>query len=219
MEEKGYRYTPPPPLGFAGGPITPGDLMSLAPVGEGDFAMAEMLRRAAEAADHTDDRGYDNLATAAARKGYWGATRKCFALPTPEVFTAEGSGDLAQDLVVVFQKVEKRTEVKQQISAYGACMKAAGFTAQDYTQLHQQVTGAFPDNSRGWKALSDSPEWAAAVDFEHRAAAADTGCRTGLRASAMTAAAPALQRFVVKNAEALAVTRASWSQQRKLLHR
>lgn len=217
MKAQGHSYTPAPPTGFGGGPVVPGDLLSLAPVGRSDFGMATQLRRVAEAQDRTTNPGYQRLTTSTERKGYLDATKKCFAAPTPEVFVAAGWGELDSDLVSLFKKAEAQPEITEKIAAYSGCMTTAGFPASDYTALNQQVREAFPDVAKGWKAIGSTPEWAAAVDFERRAAAADTTCRTDLRAAAMQAAAPSLRQFADAQQATLKKAETSWNQQRALI--
>jgi predicted small secreted protein len=214
MSKAGFSYQPVPPLGFAGGPITLADWTELAPIGRPDFAMADMLQRVAASAEKIGNPGYDNLTTGARRRAYFNATKGCFAVPTPAEFRPTGATDLEKRLLRIFKPLRERPQTQAALAGYGPCMRARGFTAGDYTQLHQLVREQFPDTSVGWTALRTSKRWAAAVDFEHRAAAATTACRIGLYNQVMAAAAAPLRDFAATNADALARIDTEWALRR-----
>jgi hypothetical protein len=217
MRAAGHTYTPSPSERTAGGPIVPADLTSLAPIGAGGFGIAQFKRNVAEAADNRRNPGFTGLTTDAELEAYGAALGPCItAAPDVEPFAPAAQASLSVELEKLFTALEEQQDAAAMLTGYGACMKQAGFPVANYLQLHQLIDGKFPDPATGWAKVSQDPAWAAAVDFERRAADTDATCRTGLRDHVMAAAEPQLRQFTARHAVALSEANTQWTAQRLL---
>lgn len=211
MAAAGHLYTPAPSEGQSGGPQTPGDLTSLAPIGA-DFGIATAKQNAAEAVDQTTNPGYSGLDSDTARSAYGAALNQCVApIGMPDPFRPAGATEMSAQLEGIFTEIEAQPQMADELVAYGNCLTAAGFNARDYASLYDLVQNQFPDTSDGWQAISSTPQWAAAVAYEQQAAAADTSCRSDLRSTGMQLAATQLQSFADQHADQLAAAADQWA--------
>ncbi|MBV1852906.1 hypothetical protein [Catellatospora tritici] len=207
MRRAGFGYPTIPPQHLAAPIVVVGDLTSVAPLGA-DFRIAAYRRSVAEAADRT--RRAD---TSPKTEAAYAAIGRCgSAVQTPESFAPSGREQLASELERMLVALEREPAAAAKLAAYGGCMRHAGFDASDYTQLYQLIEATFPDASAGWAELAADPRWAAAEDFEHRAAAADATCRAELHHHVMAAAQPVLAGFEARHAVALAALRRAWAE-------
>jgi hypothetical protein len=211
MAAAGHLYTPAPSEGQAGGPQTPGDLTSLAPIGA-DFGIATAKQNAAEAVDQITNPGYTGLDSDAARSAYGAALHQCVApIGMPDAFHPAGATEMSTQLESIFTEIEAQPQMAGDLATYGNCLTTAGFNARDYASLYNLVQNQFPDTSDGWQEISPTPKWAAAVAYEHEAAAADASCRSDLRNTAMQLAATQLQSFADQHADQLAAAADQWA--------
>lgn len=212
MKTKGFTYQPAPSEQQNGGPISPGDLDVIADISD-NFGLATAKRHQAEVADQLRAYNAAHPVPAEQEAAYGKALGDCTAVASKseEPFSAPVQGGLMKELTATFREVAKTPAVAAAIAAYSPCMTEAGFTAKNRLHIYQQALDKFPRADLGVAAMEKDPQWAAAVDFETKAAAADAACRQPAQDQALAAAAPRLQTFVTKYAAQLAAADASWA--------
>ncbi|MEU8076004.1 hypothetical protein AB0B31_11180 [Catellatospora citrea] len=217
MRAADFDYTPAPYERTAGGPQTPGDLTTLAPIGEGNFGLAEFQRGVAEATDKTINPGYTTLTTDQQRADYNRAASACGnAAPQPREFRPDGEVKLIGELEQMFLAIEARPDITALRAEYGTCLQAAGFDATDHLSLFLLVQSKFPLSTTGGAEMSTTKQWATAVAYEQRAASVDATCRVELRETAMAIAAPQLAQFAATHAAELQRASDQWAARRLL---
>ncbi|WIN00062.1 hypothetical protein ACTOB_003741 [Actinoplanes oblitus] len=193
--------------------VIPGDLLAFAPAGQ-DLDVADQLVRAADARLVLDSEGRsvanDNGSTDVDRVA---AARRCES----EVAVAagprvpDGQQALAAQLVDRLRHVQDAT-APTLAADYGRCMAAADIPAADLATLRTRVERAFPATLAAVEYdPTKLPGWAQAVAFEHRAAAADAGCREAAVTTVRAAAAPQLVEFARQHAAELDRVAAGWT--------
>ncbi|UQU64625.1 hypothetical protein COUCH_37765 [Couchioplanes caeruleus] len=212
MKAKGFTYRQAPSEQQTGGPIGPDDLSSLTEISD-DFGIATAKHHQAEVADVLRKADEANKMTAEEEVQYAKALSSCPGVAakaeqqaSPIIPTAMG-----KELTDTFREVEKTPAVADALAAYGPCMKAAGIAAKDRSHAYQMALAKFPPADRGVAAMEADPQWAEAVAFEKKAAAADATCRQPAQDQALAAAAPRLQTFVTKYQAALDAADANWT--------
>ncbi|MFI5937133.1 hypothetical protein [Actinoplanes sp. NPDC051494] len=213
MERKGFAYAMMPSPRSAGGPqgLNIGDLSSTAPLGAGDFGIATAARNSLEAADRWAA-AKEAIRVPAARERDERIAISLCQRELPEMFEHRPPYAMRLGLEVerIFEGVEKLPVVAAALDRYPGCMREAGFEAKDFSQIFWTVNDRMPRGDTGWAVLRQDPAWAAAVEFEKRAAAADTTCRRPAQDHAMAAAAPRLEEFVADHRAELGAASASW---------
>ncbi|MEU8075918.1 hypothetical protein AB0B31_10750 [Catellatospora citrea] len=213
MAQAGFGYTKTPSQGQAGGPHTPGNLTTLAPLGARDFGITDAQWAAAWIVHMFKQPGAKVLHDDTPQ--YARSLRDCTSsIGSPEPFTPTHAVDLAGQLEAMFTAIEARPEVAAKLAAYGDCITASGFAAADYVSLYALVRDKFAQVSDGWAQFSQSQHWKDAMAYEQRAAAADTTCRADLRRTAMQIAAPQLVEFTNANAAQLQQAATEWAARR-----
>jgi len=209
----GQPYVKGPATVTTAGNQAPGDLDSIAELGNDGFGLAEANRYGAEVADADKaDPTWANM-TETERDAQAVAASKCFKdVTSPAEVAPAGKQELENELVKLFTAVEAQPEVKAARAGYSACMTAkAGITTENYADTHQAAYQQYPNEQVGWAKLSKDPKYTAAVAFEKKLAAADTECRTPIQDQALAVALPQLTAFATKHAAAMAAVNAGWA--------
>jgi len=203
MRKAGLDYTVPPFVMTAGGPSDPGDLTSVLPLGLPDFGIAENRESMARAT--TAGVVPARLTGADEKSGYDDAVDTCTAAaPARDDWDPDGAGELLGKIVDIFSAIEQQPAVQAKLKAYGSCLNQAGYQATTAAALRDTIYAKLPTADVPWATLSASPEWRQAVDYERRAAADDTRCRTDLHDTVMLIGAPQVQKLTADSAATLA---------------
>ncbi len=111
----------------------------------------------------------------------------------------------------VLSRIEKTGPIRRGEADYRACLVRHGIEAEGWVELYLKVQNAFPPPPLKATDATTDRRWLDARDFEHKAAAADTSCRSGLWNRAVIAALPRLERFELNNARLLATVASEWT--------
>ncbi|GAA4609691.1 hypothetical protein GCM10023107_92880 [Actinoplanes octamycinicus] len=187
--------------------IAPGNLLAFAPARE-DFDVAAQLIRAADAR-----LVLDSAANGAGGSDRASVVRRCeteaAAATGPRV--PDGQQALAGALVDRLRRVQDAA-APTLAADYRTCMAAGGIPVADLVALRTRVERAFPATLATVEYdPTKLPGWAAAVAFEHRAAAADARCRETAVKAVRAAAAPQLAEFTREHAAELDRVAAGWA--------
>lgn len=124
--------------------------------------------------------------------------------------TPTGSEDLRADLFAVLERAKSAPEVRSALQDYPQCLKDRGFIAAKRSTLVAQAQELFLDPDTGGPGRPGTARWAAAVEFERNAAAADARCRARGHDAALAALGGPLDDFARGHAAALSAARAYW---------
>ncbi|WP_229405066.1 hypothetical protein [Micromonospora sp. NBRC 110038] len=203
-----YGVTPYQPMRPPTEPA-PGDLLGFAPQ-RADFGVAariEMLARRGE----TPNPGLP--AAADAQGGWFTTVESCQGAATAgeRLSVPDGQEELEAKLVDLLGQVQQQV-APDLPGQYANCMKTAGIDAGDLSEAYIKVEQNFPPVS--FESPSDPtalPEWADAVAFEKKVAAADWACRESRVGEVIEAAAADLQQFTTTNATRLTQVADGWN--------
>ena len=154
MKNEGFTYHPVPSEQQNGGPISPGDLASIAEIGRGTFGIATAKHNQAVVADRMRAVNAASTLTGEQEAAYGKALGNCSTVAAKaEQAAPAGSGDLMKELTATFRDVEKTPAVADALDAYGPCMTEAGFPAKSHVEIFQQAFDKFPRADLGVAAM------------------------------------------------------------------
>lgn len=191
--------------------VAPGDLLAFAPL-RSDFGVGAGIQRRAAAGDLVNP-GLAAASSDGERDRWWTATNSCQTAEAHgnSLTSPPGQAQLEERLIATLQAVQNRV-LPDLTAEYATCMHSAGIDARDLAETYLEVGRAYPAVSYGEPFdVTTLPGWADAVAYEHKAAAADAGCRAGYLDVAMAAARPDLADFAAANASTLSGHAAAWS--------
>ncbi|WBB75621.1 hypothetical protein O7602_09000 [Micromonospora sp. WMMD1128] len=202
-----YGVTPYQPMSPSTDPA-PGDLLGFAPH-RADFGVAARIEMLAKRGE-TPNPGLPAAADDQAR--WFTAVESCQNAATAgeKLRVPDGQQELEVELVELLGSVQQQA-APDLTRQYAGCMKSAGIDAGDLSEAYLKVEQRFPPVS--FERPSDPtalPEWAGAVAFEKKVAAADWACRESRLDGVVNAAAGDLQKFTTTNTARIARVADGW---------
>lgn len=124
--------------------------------------------------------------------------------------------DLAEPFAAVLTPVHDDPVVAKMRADYAGCVAERGYDAASWSELRDATQALFPAVTASGPAPIDvnSDGWAATVQAEKDAAAADTACRSDMTAYAAGLAYPVLLDWESSHADQLATITAEWDAMR-----
>ncbi|MGY4911361.1 hypothetical protein [Micromonospora aurantiaca (nom. illeg.)] len=202
-----YGVTPYQPMSPPTDPA-PGDLLGFAPQ-RADFGVAARIEMLAKRGE-TPNPGLPVASDDQAR--WFTAVESCQNAATEgeKLRVPDGQQELEVELVDLLGSVQQQV-APDLTRQYTSCMKSAGIDAGDLSEAYLKVEQKFPPVSFEHPSDPTSlPEWADAVAFEKKIAAADWACRESRLDGVVNAAADDLQKFTTTNTARIARVADGW---------